>query len=147
MTNLGFHRAMAEAEAAVVTTPVDRSVLEAMEAGGYVLGGEQSGHVISADLANTGDGLLTIQLMDAVNRSGRPLAELAVEVMTRVPQVLKNVRISADAVDPVGALADDIADAEAELGDEGRMLVRPSGTNRCCASWWRPSVTAPPTRS
>ncbi len=130
MTNLGFHRAMDAAGIEVVTTPVgDRSVLEAMEAGGFVLGGEQSGHVISADLANTGDGLLTaIQLMDLVNRSGRPLADLAGEVMTRVPQVLRNVRISETAVDPVGALTPEIEAAEAELGSDGRVLVRPSGT-------------------
>ncbi len=130
MTNLGFHRAMAAAGIDVVTTPVgDRAVLEAMEAGGYVLGGEQSGHVISGDLAQTGDGLLTaIQLMDVVARSGRSLADLATNVMTQVPQVLRNVRISADAVDPVGALTPEIEAAEAELGANGRVLVRPSGT-------------------
>ena len=130
MTNLGFHRAMASAGIDVVTTPVgDRAVLEAMEAGGYVLGGEQSGHVISADLAQTGDGLLTaIQLMDVVVRADRPLADLATNVMTQVPQVLRNVRISADAIDPVGALTPEIEAAEAELGANGRVLVRPSGT-------------------
>lgn len=130
MTNLGFHRAMATAGIDVVTTPVgDRAVLEAMEAGGYLLGGEQSGHVISGDLAQTGDGLLTaIQLMDVVARSGRPLADLATNVMTQVPQVLRNVRISADAVDPVEALTPEIEAAEAELGANGRVLVRPSGT-------------------
>ncbi len=130
MTNLGFHRAMAVAGVDVVTTAVgDRAVLEAMERGGYELGGEQSGHVISGDLAPTGDGLLTaIQLMDVVNRSGEPLGSLAGAVMTRVPQILKNVRISPDAVDPVARLGPDIAAAEAELGDDGRVLVRPSGT-------------------
>lgn len=130
MTNLGFHRAMAAAGVEVVTTPVgDRSVLAAMEDGGFVLGGEQSGHVISADLANTGDGLLTaIQLMDVVNRSGRPLGELAADVMTRVPQVLRNVRYAEFAEDPVAAIAAEVATAEAELGDDGRVLVRTSGT-------------------
>ena len=87
MTNLGFRLAMEAAGIKVVETAVgDRYVLEALDAGGYSLGGEQSGHVIFRDLATTGDGLLTgLVLADAVKRSGRPLAELAAAAMTRLP--------------------------------------------------------------
>ena len=131
MTNLGFRLAMAERGIDVHETAVgDRYVLEALEAGGWSLGGEQSGHVIFRDLATTGDGVLTgLQLADVVARSGRPLSDLAQAAMTQLPQVLKNVRIAAK-----GALADSAAvDAEvraveAELGDHGRVLLRPSGT-------------------
>ncbi len=96
MSNLGFLRAMEAAEIHVVVTGVgDRYVLEAMAAGGYVLGGEQSGHVICADLAPTGDGMLAgLQLLSVVARSGRSLAELATEVMVQYPQVLKNLRMN-----------------------------------------------------
>ncbi len=96
MTNLGFRLAMERAGVHVVETAVgDRYVLEALAAGGYSLGGEQSGHVIFSDLATTGDGLLTgVVLADIVLRSGRPLAELASEAMTRLPQVLVNVRVA-----------------------------------------------------
>ena len=79
----------------VETAVGDRYVLEALDAGGYSLGGEQSGHVIFSDLATTGDGLLTgVVLLDIVLRSRRPLAELAAEAMTRLPQVLVNVRVA-----------------------------------------------------
>ena len=95
MTNLGFRLAMAERGIKCVETQVgDRYVLEALEEGAWSLGGEQSGHVIFRDLATTGDGLLTgVQVLDVVARSGRPLAELAA-VMTRLPQVLRNVRVA-----------------------------------------------------
>jgi len=93
------------------------------------LGGEQSGHVIFRDLATTGDGLLTgLQLLDVVARSGRSLADLADDAMTRLPQVLVNVKVAhrrADIADLVGA---EVLRAEAELGDRGRVLIRPSGT-------------------
>ena len=92
MTNLGFRLGDGRARGIhVVETAVgDRYVLEALDAGGYSLGGEQSGHVIFRDLATTGDGLLTgLWLLDLVRRSGRPLAELAAEAMTRLPQVLR----------------------------------------------------------
>ena len=94
MTNLGFRLGMAEHGVEVLEVPVgDRYVLEAMADGGLSLGGEQSGHVVFADLATTGDGLLTaIQLLDIVRRSGRPLADLADSAMTRLPQVLQNVQ-------------------------------------------------------
>ena len=129
MTNLGFRLAMAEHGIAVVETAVgDRYVLEALEAKGLALGGEQSGHVIFRDLATTGDGLLTaVQALDVVARSGRPLAELA-GVMTRLPQVLRNVRVARRDPAVVERLAPDIAAVEGRLGELGRVLVRPSGT-------------------
>ncbi|HEX5945944.1 MAG TPA: phosphoglucosamine mutase [Acidimicrobiales bacterium] len=130
MTNLGFRLAMEERGINVVETKVgDRYVLEALAAGGLSLGGEQSGHVIFPDIATTGDGLLTaVQALDVVARAGRPLAELAADAMTRLPQVLRNVRVSER--DPAIAehLAADIAAVEKRLGPRGRVLVRPSGT-------------------
>lgn len=130
MTNLGFRLAMRERGISVIETAVgDRYVLEALEAGGLSLGGEQSGHVIFRDLATTGDGLLTgVQLLDVVARTGRPLAQLAASAMRRLPQVLRNVRV--ERIDPtvITRLADDIAAVEERLGAAGRVLVRPSGT-------------------
>jgi phosphomannomutase len=130
MSNLGFRLAMADAGITVVETAVgDRYVLEAMRAGSYVLGGEQSGHIIMLDHATTGDGLLTALHLLAATASGRvPLAGLA-RVMTRYPQVLVNVT----GVDKARAakspeLAVAVAAAKAELGASGRVLVRPSGT-------------------
>ena len=131
MTNLGFRLAMAEQNINVVETKVgDRYVLEALEEQHLSLGGEQSGHVIFRDLATTGDGLLTgLQLLDAVVRSGKPLAELAESAMTRLPQVLCNVRVAArEKLESATDLWDEVAAAEAELGDKGRVLLRPSGT-------------------
>jgi phosphoglucosamine mutase len=130
MTNLGFRLAMRERGIQVVDTAVgDRYVLEALEAGGFSLGGEQSGHVIFRDMATTGDGLLTgVQLLDVMVRSGTTLGALAGAAMRRLPQVLRNVRV--DQVDPtiVTRLAPDIARVEARLGATGRVLVRTSGT-------------------
>jgi phosphoglucosamine mutase len=128
MTNLGFRLAMGEHDIRVVETPVgDRYVLEALEEGGWSLGGEQSGHVIFRDLATTGDGLLTgIQALDAVCRSGRPLADLA-SVMRPLPQVLRNVPVARRDVDVGAALAQEVAAEEARLG-QGRVLLRASGT-------------------
>jgi phosphoglucosamine mutase len=130
MSNLGFRLAMREAGIDMVQTAVgDRYVLEAMKEGGYTFGGEQSGHVIMLDHATTGDGVLTgLHLLAAMARRGRPLDELA-KVMNRLPQVLINVR----GVDKAKArtspeLAAVIAEAERELGDGGRVLIRPSGT-------------------
>lgn len=130
MTNLGFRMGMAEHGIKVLEVPVgDRHVLEAMAAGGYTIGGEQSGHVIFRDQSTTGDGLLTaVQLLGVVARSGRSLAELADAAMTRLPQVLRNVRVATKGTDVRGPLAADIAAAEAELGDHGRVLIRGSGT-------------------
>ena len=130
MTNLGFRLGMQAHDIQVLEVPVgDRHVLEALADEGLTLGGEQSGHVVFADLATTGDGLLTaVQLLDVVRRSGRSLAELADGAMTRLPQVLRNVRVATKGMDVNAALADTIAGVEAELGDHGRVLVRGSGT-------------------
>jgi phosphoglucosamine mutase len=130
MSNLGFRLAMRDAGIRVVETAVgDRYVLEAMLAGEYVLGGEQSGHIILLDHATTGDGILTgLQLLDAVARTGQPLDELA-KVMTRYPQVLINVPgVDKSRVGSAPELAAAVAAAEEELGTLGRVLVRPSGT-------------------
>ena len=127
LTNLGFHRLMAEKGIRVVTTDVgDRYVLEALRAEGGVLGGEQSGHVIYLDGHVTGDGLAAgILLCRAVVESGRSLADLAA-VMPRYPQAKENVAVRTKEL-PAGvhAEADRLA---AEHGDESRVLVRPSGT-------------------
>ncbi len=130
MSNLGFVQALTAAGVTVEQTAVgDRYVLEAMSAGGRTLGGEQSGHVIMSEYATTGDGILTaLQVLDRMAATGSTLAELA-GVMTRLPQVLVNVpgvdraRTHADE-----ALAAAVREAESELGDSGRILLRPSGT-------------------
>jgi phosphoglucosamine mutase len=130
MTNLGFRRAMADQGIAVVETPVgDRHVLQAMDAGGYSLGGEQSGHVILRDLAATGDGLLTgVQLTAAVVRAGVPLAELSDAAMQAVPQVLRNVPVGRGDSGVLDRVRPAVLAAEARLGRDGRVLRRPSGT-------------------
>lgn len=129
MTNLGFRNAMRGRGINVVETDVgDRYVLEALARGGYSLGGEQSGHVIFSDLASTGDGVLTgIVLLDAMARSGRSLADLA-SVMTRLPQVLRNVRVPRRDPELLAHLAPDLSQADISLAGVGRVLVRPSGT-------------------
>lgn len=130
MTNLGFRLAMRDVGIDVVETGVgDRYVLEALAAGGFSLGGEQSGHVIFADHATTGDGILTaVALLDAVKRTNRSLADVAAATMTSLPQVLVNVRVAQRMPDIAARLAAEISGAEAELGDTGRILVRASGT-------------------
>lgn len=130
MTNLGFRRAMDDAGIHIVDTKVgDRHVLEALDAGGYSLGGEQSGHVIFRELASTGDGLLTaVQLLDIVARRGRPLGALADAAMTRLPQVLQNVRVAQRPADVNGPLAPFIDASLARMAGRGRVLIRPSGT-------------------
>jgi len=132
MSNLGLHLAMAEAGVRLETTAVgDRYVLDRMEDGGFVLGGEQSGHVILRRLATTGDGLLTaLHVLDVMKRSGRPLADLAA-VVRRLPQILVNVQVAGSAREALAASAEvkaAVAGVEAELGDQGRVLLRPSGT-------------------
>jgi phosphoglucosamine mutase len=130
MCNLGFEVAMREKGITVVKTKVgDRYVLEQMQTMGAVLGGEQSGHIILLEHNTTGDGLVTaLQLAAAVKESGRSLSSLA-GVMTRYPQVLVNVRVADKArLGTSAAIADAIHDAEGELGETGRVLVRASGT-------------------
>ena len=130
MSNLGFRLAMARQGVTIVETGVgDRYVLEAMKAGGFGLGGEQSGHVIMLEHATTGDGTLTaLQLMARVAATGKPLAELAA-VMDRLPQVLLNVRgVDRAGVEACAPLQEAVRAAEAELGETGRVLLRPSGT-------------------
>ncbi len=130
MSNLGFRLAMEQRGIHVVETAVgDRYVLEALGAGGYTLGGEQSGHVIFTDWATTGDGLLTaVSLLGIMARSGRLLADLAGDAMTSLPQVLVNERVPSKVPDVADRLADEIAAVESRLGPTGRVLVRASGT-------------------
>ena len=131
MSNLGFKLAMEREGIELVQTAVgDRYVLEAMKEHGYALGGEQSGHVIMLDHATTGDGTLTgLMLAARVAATGRPLADLA-GVMERLPQVLINVPDvdKSPGGRPRAELAAAVAEAERELGDTGRVLLRPSGT-------------------
>lgn len=130
MCNLGFEVAMRERGINVIKTKVgDRYVLEQMRSSGAVLGGEQSGHVIFMDHNTTGDGLVTaLQLAAAVKRASRPLSDLRT-VMTRYPQVLVNVPVQDKGrLATSSALLAAICDAERELGDTGRVLVRASGT-------------------
>jgi phosphoglucosamine mutase len=130
MTNLGFRLGMAEHGIEVIEVPVgDRHVLQALARSGASLGGEQSGHVIFADRATTGDGLLTaVQLLDILARTGQPLAELADAAMTRLPQVLRNVRVQGDATAAAASVSTLASGVEEGLGDHGRVLIRPSGT-------------------
>ena len=128
MSNLGFVRAMDEHGIRVVQTAVgDRYVLEAMRAGGHVLGGEQSGHTVQLQHATTGDGLLTgLSVLARMAETGRSLADLA-GVMTRLPQVLQNVRAERSRATDIDVL-DAVAHEQGLLGGSGRVLLRPSGT-------------------
>jgi len=127
MSNQGFHVAMREAGIAVIETPVgDKHVSAIMRERGYVLGGEQSGHIIMGEHATTGDGVLTsLQLLAAVNQRGVSLAAAA-KMMPKYPQVLVNVPGDASQLGPEVAAA--VARAQQQLGGNGRVLVRPSGT-------------------
>ena len=130
MSNLGFMHAMKDAGISVISTAVgDRYVLEKMIEGDFSLGGEQSGHLIMREFANTGDGILTaLQLAQEVVRSGKTLAELASQ-MQRFPQVLINVSdVKKDKLDESAAIAKAVATAESTLGENGRVLLRASGT-------------------
>ena len=130
MCNLGLSHALRDAGIDLVQTKVgDRYVLEAMREGGFVLGGEQSGHMIFLEHNSTGDGLVTaLQFLAACKRAGKSIADAAA-VMTRFPQTLVNVHVKdKHAVDGNAAVAAAVEAAEAELGDSGRVLLRPSGT-------------------
>jgi phosphoglucosamine mutase len=133
MSNLGFFKAMDSLDIPYEVTPVgDRHVAEAMHRGEASVGGEQSGHVILSEYAATGDGLVTaLALLDVMARSGKPLSELA-EVMEVYPQELINVSVadaaSAKTVSASEAVERAVSRAESRLGEEGRILLRPSGT-------------------
>jgi len=130
MSNLGFNLAMASRGIETALTRVgDRYVREEMIRRGAVLGGEQSGHIIFGDLAVTGDGLLTaLQLLEVVALSGKRLAELRSEAMERYPQVLVNVEVDRPReVEGIPEIWEAVARVERELGETGRVLVRPSG--------------------
>ena len=130
MTNLGFHQAMDREGIGVVTTKVgDRYVLEAMREQGLVLGGEQSGHLIQLDRCTTGDGLRSaVRLLRAMRRADASLEDLA-SIMQRLPQVLVNVPdVDKGRLDDSDVVAAAIAAVEEDLGSDGRVLVRPSGT-------------------
>jgi phosphoglucosamine mutase len=132
MSNLGLHLAMREAGVNVHTTDVgDRYVLERLRDGGYALGGEQSGHIVLPHLASTGDGIITgLRLMSRMAQTGASLADLAAAMRT-LPQVLINVEVT-DKATVAGKLAvrTAVQRAEDELGDTGRILLRPSGTEQ-----------------
>ncbi|MEV0789853.1 phosphoglucosamine mutase [Kribbella sp. NPDC050459] len=130
MSNLGFVQAMVREQIAVEQTKVgDRYVLEAMKAGGHKLGGEQSGHVILSDHATTGDGTLTaVMLLARVAQTGKSLADLA-GAMTRLPQVLVNVKnVDKSRAGTDSTVQSAVTEATTRLGDTGRVLLRPSGT-------------------
>ena len=130
MSNIGFHKAAEELGMKTCSTAVgDRYVLEKMLAEGYSIGGEQSGHVIFLDYNSTGDGLLTaVQTLSIMKEKGKSLSELA-GLMTKYPQLLVNVRVLTKAGWETNiAIQDAIREAEEELGSNGRILVRPSGT-------------------
>ncbi|MED0709460.1 phosphoglucosamine mutase [Aneurinibacillus aneurinilyticus] len=132
MSNIGFYKALEAAGIETRQTAVgDRYVMEEMLKGGFNLGGEQSGHIIFLDYNTTGDGLLTaLQLLDVVaEANGKPLSELAAETMTQYPQILVNVRV-ADKTKLTGNIAvkSVVEEVEEKLGSNGRVLVRPSGT-------------------
>jgi phosphoglucosamine mutase len=132
MSNMGLHLAMRAAGIEVRTTAVgDRYVLEELRAGGYALGGEQSGHIVMPALGSTGDGIVTgLRLMSRMAQTRTPLADLA-SAMNTLPQVLINVEVADKAtVAAAPSVQAAVADAEAELGDTGRILLRPSGTEQ-----------------
>ena len=132
MSNMGLHLAMRAVGIEVRTTAVgDRYVLEELRAGGYALGGEQSGHIVMPALGTTGDGIVTgLRLMSRMAQTGRPLRELA-SAMHSLPQVLINVTVGdKTSVAAAPSVRAAVADAEAELGDTGRILLRPSGTEQ-----------------
>lgn len=130
MSNIGLHQAIRREGGNVMVTSVgDRYVLEAMQKNGFSLGGEQSGHIIFGEFSTTGDGLMTaLQLLAALKRSGLPLSRLG-DLMTRFPQVLVNVRVkSKDHWEENPRIVAAVKSAEQTLGENGRVLVRASGT-------------------
>ena len=129
MSNLGLERYLADQKLALVRTKVgDRYVVEHMRTHGYNVGGEQSGHIVLSDFSTTGDGLLaSLQVLAEVKRRGKPVSEVC-NLFTPLPQVLKNVKFKAGAPLQDAQVRQSIADAEAMLGNGGRLVIRPSGT-------------------
>jgi phosphoglucosamine mutase len=129
MSNLGLERYLAGQKLTLARTKVgDRYVVEHMRAHGHNVGGEQSGHIVLSDFSTTGDGLLAaLQVLAEVKRQGRPVSEVC-NLFTPLPQVLKNVKFKAGAPLQDNAVRAMIADAEARLGNSGRLVIRPSGT-------------------
>lgn len=131
MANLGFRKSMEEAGIQVIETKVgDRYVMEALQQHKGVIGGEQSGHVIFLDKGKTGDGLLTaVRLLDVMAGTGKELRQLRMEAMTEYPQVLVNVKVGRGVdLEAASAVWEAVSEVEGELGEEGRVLLRPSGT-------------------
>lgn len=134
MANIGFHEAMKQNDINVETTKVgDRYIIENMRNNGYALGGEQSGHIIFASRATTGDGTLAaLQVLALMKTSGKPLSELA-QCMTTYPQILVNVKVKEKVpIDTLSSVQEKIKSAESTLGDSGRVLIRYSGTEKKC---------------
>ena len=130
MSNLGFHKAVSDADMNAVCTQVgDRYVVEALKANNWELGGEASGHVLCSDLNSTGDGIVAaLQVVLALAESGRTLAELKTG-MSKFPQTMINVRLSAKVdISNNQVINDAVTAAETELAGRGRVLLRPSGT-------------------
>jgi phosphoglucosamine mutase len=130
MSNLGLRLALTSAGIAVHECPVgDRHVVAALQGGGWLLGGEQSGHIVFRDIADTGDGIVTaVQLLDVMRCTGKSLAELAAEIPL-FPQILENIPVpEPEGVAASPALAVEIAAVRNELGNDGRVLVRATGT-------------------
>jgi phosphoglucosamine mutase len=129
MSNLGLERFLAEKKLTLARTKVgDRYVVEHMRAHGYNVGGEQSGHIVLSDFSTTGDGLLAaLQVLSEVVRSGKPVSEVC-NLFTPVPQVLKNVKFKAGRPMEDAHVKAAVAEATARLGNFGRLVVRPSGT-------------------
>ena len=129
MANLGMRNALSDIGILLHEVPVgDRNILEALEKSDWVLGGEQSGHIIFRDLSTTGDGVLTgVQALLALNRKGKMLTK-SKTIFSKVPQVLINVPVGSNAEEIVQEITDEVNVASMELGDGGRILVRPSGT-------------------
>jgi phosphoglucosamine mutase len=131
MSNLGLERLLNSHDLSLERTKVgDRYVMERMREGGFNLGGEQSGHIILHDHATTGDGLMSaLQVLAVLVESGKPMSELARQFET-VPQKLENVRFTSGKPLETAGVKAAIADAEARLAGVGRLLVRPSGTEK-----------------
>jgi len=134
MSNMGLDEAMEEHEINVIKTPVgDRYVIEEMRKGGYVLGGEQSGHIIFKEYSTTGDGIITaLQLLKIMKTENKKLSELS-KVMRKYPQALINVEVRHKKdLNSIPVVSEKIKEAEKILGDSGRILVRYSGTQNVC---------------